>query len=287
MIHLAKGTPCHPRQGTAVSLLGGRIHFMTSQHLEWAPAPDQPVLKAGDIHVWRVLLHTASAQAQKVRWMLAGDEINRAQGFYFSRDRDRFVTVRGFLRVLLGTYLQIPPERIKFHYGVRGKPTLASNQINTVLNFNVSHSHELALLAFTYNKAIGIDLEFIRPEIVREQVAERFFSTQETATLRALPDSLQPIAFFNCWTRKEAFIKATGEGLSRPLNQFSMSLTPGEPARLLDIQGQPEEPSNWLIQELDAGSDYRAALAVKKPVKQIHCWEYPKYIDSISRESKK
>ena len=249
--------------------------FMTDAPLGWALPPHQPMLEVGDVHVWRVSLHTASAQAQKLYWLLGDDEVNRAQRFYFSRDRDSFVVVRGFLRVFLGTYLQISPQEIKFQYSARGKPLLVSNQTNAALNFNLSHSHELALLTFTYNQAIGIDLEYIRPEIVREQIAERFFSVQETATLRELPESLQPAAFYDCWTRKEAFVKATGEGLSRPLDQFSMSLTPGEPARLLHVQGEPQEPSTWLIQDLDAGSGYRAALAVKKPVSHLHYWETP------------
>jgi 4'-phosphopantetheinyl transferase len=250
-------------------------HFITSGLPEWALPPSQPVLDAGDVHVWRVSLHAPSAQAQKLHWLLTDDEMSRAQRFYFSRDRDNFVVVRGLLRVLLGAYLQIPPQAIRFQYSARGKPALVSNQTDPALNFNLSHSHKLALLAFTYNRAIGIDLEYIRPEIAREQIAERYFSAQETETLRALPDNLQPMAFFNCWTRKEAFIKATGEGLARPLDQFSMSLTPGEPARLLHIQGEPQEPSTWLVQELDAGLDYRAVLAVKKPVRQLYCWKNP------------
>jgi 4'-phosphopantetheinyl transferase len=255
----------------------GKNHIMTGHLSTWAIPPNQLVLESCEVHIWRVSLQNASTQAQKLQGLLADDEINRAQNFHFSYDRDRFVAVRGLLRILLTFYIQIPPEQIKFCYSSRGKPTLASNQNSTILNFNISHSRELALLAFTYNETIGIDVEYIRPEIVREQIAERFFSVQEAATLRALPDNLQPMAFFNCWTRKEAFIKATGEGLSRPLDQFSVSLAPGEPAKLLDIQGEPQELSNWHVQELDVGPDYGAALVVKKPVKQIHCWEYPTY----------
>lgn len=250
-------------------------HFITSDPPGWALPPPQPVLEVGDVHIWRIFLHAASTQVQRLYGLLANDELERAQRFYFSRDRDHFIVVRGLLRVLLGAYLKISPQTIKFQYSARGKPTLDSNQTDPALNFNLSHSRELALLAFTYNQAIGIDLEYVRPEIVREQIAERYFSAQETETLRALPENLQPTAFFDCWTRKEAFLKATGEGLSRPLDQFSMSLTPGEPARLLHIQGEPQEPSTWLIQELDAGPGYRAALAVKKPVRRLYCWENP------------
>lgn len=248
---------------------------MIDDSFGWVLPSRQPVLEAGDVHVWRVSLHTASAPAQKLHRLLADDEVNRAQRFYFSRDRDNFVVVRGLLRVLLGAYLQIPPQAIKFQYGAGGKPLLASDQTHVALDFNLSHSRELALLAFTYNQAIGIDLEYVQPEIVWEQIAERFFSPQEIASLRALPDNLQPAAFFNCWTRKEAFIKATGEGLSRPLDQFSMSLVPDEAARLLTIQGKPDELSKWFVQDLQPRPGYAAAIVVRNPVKQVYRWEYP------------
>jgi 4'-phosphopantetheinyl transferase len=246
---------------------------MNIEHLSWESPPLQPVLKAGDIHIWRISLHTASTQAQRLYWQLSNDELSRAQHFHFRQDRDNFVVVRSMLRILLGAYLQIVPQEIKFQYSVLGKPTLHMNQIDATLNFNLSHSRELALLAFTYNEAVGIDLEYIRPEIVGEQIAEQFFSVQETATLRGLPNNLQSAAFFNCWTRKEAFIKATGDGLSRPLDQFSVSLAPGEPARLLNIYGKPQEPSNWHIEDLDVGPSYKAALAVKRPIGRLYCWE--------------
>jgi 4'-phosphopantetheinyl transferase len=247
---------------------------MTSLSPPWALPPDRPTLEAGDIHVWRLSLHNAASRADGLSQLLAGDEISRAQSFHFPRDHDRFVVVRAVLRILLGMYLRISPLEIAFQYGARGKPALASNHSKNILHFNVAHSHELALLAFRQEGEVGVDLEHIRPEVVRERIAEQFFSRQEAATLRALPEDRQPAAFFNCWTRKEAFIKATGEGLSRPLDQFSVSLAPGEPAGLLDIQGDLQEPSKWLIHQLDGGGDYAAALAVQKPVRQIYCWEY-------------
>jgi 4'-phosphopantetheinyl transferase len=177
--------------------------------------------------------------------------------------------------MLLSAYMQMPPEQIRFQYSLRGRPSLALDQNDIRLDLNVSHSHEMALLAFSLGPAVGIDVEYMHPEIDHKQIAERFFSAQEIASLRNLPNSLQPIAFFSCWTRKEAFIKATGEGLSRPLDQFSMSLVPGEPAKLLAIQGQPDEVSKWFIQDLKVEPGYAAALAVQNPASQIHCWEYP------------
>jgi 4'-phosphopantetheinyl transferase len=242
----------------------------------WGVPPDRLTLGAGEVHIWRLSLHAASYHAQTLNVLLGPDETSRARSFHFLRDCDRYITVRATLRVLLGSYLGIAPQEIRFQYSARGKPALAPalNRAHPALNFNVSHSHELALLAFAHNPAVGIDLEYIRPETAGEQIAERHFSAQETASLRALPLHMQPRAFFHCWTRKEAFVKATGDGLSRPLDQFSVSLVPGEPARLLDIRGETQEPANWLLQDLDTGPGYAAALAVQKPVNQVYCWEY-------------
>jgi 4'-phosphopantetheinyl transferase len=242
----------------------------------WDVPPDELTLALGEVHVWRIPLQTASSQAQKLDGLLAGDEAEKAGRFHFQRDRDRYVTVRGILRVLLGRYLHVPPHEITFQYSVYGKPALApSNQTNPLLNFNVSHSHELALLAFTHNPDVGVDLEYFKPQVVGEKLAEQYFSAQESAALRALPLHLQMQGFFNCWTRKEAFIKAIGEGLSHPLDGFSVSLAPGEPARLLEIRGESQGPANWLIHELDVGPGYAAALAVQKPIKRVYCWEFP------------
>jgi len=252
-----------------------KVYCMMTHSNDWDSPSRQPKLESNDIHVWRVSLHAASIRVKKLFEMLANDEIDRASRFYFQRDRDCFVIVRGVLRILLSTYIQTPPEQIRFQYSARGKPSLALGQNDAKLDFNVSHSHELALLAFTRGRAVGIDLEYVRPDIVHEQVAERVFSAQEIASLRALSYGLQPAAFFNCWTRKEAFIKATGEGLSRPLDQFSVSLVPGEAARLLAIHGQLEELSKWFIQDLEPRPGYAAALVAQNPVKQIRCWEYP------------
>ncbi len=241
----------------------------------WVSPPRQPELESNDVHVWRVSLRVALIHVKDLFRLLAPEEIDRALRFHFQRDHDHFVIVRGVLRILLGAYIQIPPEQSRFQYSARGRPSLALDQADAMLDFNVSHSHELALLTFSRGRAVGIDLEYVRQDIAHEQIAEHFFSAQEVASLQALSDNLRATAFFNCWTRKEAFIKATGEGLSRPLDQFSMSLAPGEAARLLAIQGQPEELSKWFIQDLEPGPGYAAALVAQNPVEHIHHWEYP------------
>ncbi len=258
----------------ATSVIAVIDYYMMTHSNAWDSPPRQPVLESNDIHIWRVSLDSASIRVKDLFGLLANDEANRALRFHFQRDVNRFIIVRGVLRLLMSTYIQIPPEQIKFQYGARGRPFLTSDQNDSSLDFNVSHSHGLALLAFTSGRTVGIDLEYVRPDIAHEQVAEYFFSQQEIASLRSLSQNLQSAAFFNCWTRKEAFIKATGEGLSRPLNQFSMSLIPGDTARLLAIQGQPEELFKWFVQGLDPGPGYTAAVVAQNPVTQLRYWEY-------------
>ena len=172
------------------------------------------------------------------------------------------------------------PQYLRFTYGPRGKPALATDMGAVSLRFNVSHSHGLALYAMTRGRELGVDVERIRPEIVQEQVAERFFSPREVTTLRALPVPLQATAFFACWTRKEAYIKATGEGLALPLDQFDVSLAPGEPAALLRTAWDPQEAPRWTMQDLDPAPGYRAAVAVAGHDWRLTCWDGPgAYLD--------
>ena len=165
--------------------------------------------------------------------------------------------------MILGRYLGVHPRKLHFFYGANGKPELATVAGDETLRFNLSHSDGLALLAVTRGRQIGVDLERIRKDLAGEQIAARFFSPRETAELHAVPGNAKPAAFFNCWARKEAFIKATGEGLSCPLDLFDVSLVPGEPAALLSVRGDSQEASRWALRELMAGSGYAAALAVE------------------------
>lgn len=173
--------------------------------------------------------------------VLSADERERAARFHFLKDREHFIAARGLLRLLLSRYLDLPPQQLSFSYSPYGKPALAGERDCTSLRFNVSHSHGVALYAFTLEREVGVDVEYIRQDVVGESIAEHFFSAQEVTSLRALPAGVQPQAFFNCWTRKEAFIKARGEGLSFPLDQFDVSLVPGEATALISTRNDPQE----------------------------------------------
>ncbi len=211
-----------------------------------------------EVHVWRVDLDGVPEGA--VASSLSADERERAGRFRFERDRRRFVVARGVLRRLLGRYLDREPARVRFGYGPRGKPFVAAGG---GLRFNLSHSAGLALLAFGWRREVGVDVERVRPVPEAEDIARRYFSRWEEAELRRLPAGERQAAFFRCWTRKEAFVKATGDGLSRPLDGFDVTLAPGEPARLLRLAGEPAAGHRFWIEDVSPGRGFAAALAVE------------------------
>jgi 4'-phosphopantetheinyl transferase len=201
-------------------------------------------------------------------------ELRRAKRYRFERDRRRFIAARGLLREVLSRYVGVEPGQLCFCYGPQGKPQLVEERGADALRFNVSHAHELALLAVTRGREIGVDLEYVRPDLADIGIVERFFSPRETAALRLLPAAEQSEAFFNCWTRKEAYVKARGGGLSVPLDQFDVSLGPDEPAALLRTRGDAQEASRWSLRRLEPGPGYVGALAVEGHGWSLNCWQW-------------
>jgi 4'-phosphopantetheinyl transferase len=243
--------------------------------VSWCAPPSSLVLDSNAVHVWRADLNESPAQIDHFLNTLAPDERTRAERFYFQRDRGHFIVARGVLRATLGKYLHRAPESLIFCYSSHGKPALAPESGGDAIRFNLSHSHDIALYAFTRTYEIGIDVEWIRREIEAEQIAERFFSPQEVAALHALPKEQRCYAFFLCWTRKEAYIKARGEGLSLPLDQFDVSLTPEQPAALLATRPDPNEARKWSLRELTPGPGYVAALATERDDWSLLNWQWP------------
>ena len=177
----------------------------------------------------------------------------------------------GALRRILAGYLGAAAETLQFRYGAQGKPALEGS---FDLDFNLAHSHGLALIGVSRGRRLGVDLEWIRPDVADEGIAERFFAPGEVQKLVALRREDRDLAFFRCWTRKEAYIKARGEGLSIPLSSFCVSLSPEETPKLVSVEGQPSEVSRWTLHELDPGSGFAAALAVEGPVSRLHLWNW-------------
>lgn len=227
-----------------------------------------------EIHVWRAALTLKASQVHALAQILSPDEQARADRFQFQKDKVQYIATRGLLRVILGRYLDIEASQLLFCYNAYGKPALSNPPNDQRLRFNLSHSHGLSLYAVTRGREVGVDVERIEPDLVRTKVAEQFFSREEVKALRRLPRSLQPIGFFNCWTRKEAYIKARGEGLSLPLDQFDVSLVPGQPAALLYTHGDLEEASRWSLHDLAPGLGYAAAVAAEGHDWKIKCWQW-------------
>lgn len=245
------------------------------------PVPFRSEGSGDEVDVWRVFLSNPRPSLVVLHDLLADDERRRARRFRFDRDRDRYVVARGSLRLILGRYLDADPRTLVFDYESNGKPLLGG-RFRGRLDFNLSHSHEVALCAVASGRRIGVDVELIRPQIDAEGIAERFFSAHEVAALRSTPEELRTRAFFDGWTRKEAFIKATGSGLTVPLDGFDVSLSPGAPARLLAVAGDPREASGWRLASIDAGSPYAAALAVEGSELEVVGQEWPPWPDRRS-----
>lgn len=248
---------------------------MVSFQSAW-PYPAQAIhLPHNEVHVWAASLNRPAAQLERLWSILASAEQKRADRFYFERDRNHYVAARGLLRTLLGLYLQLAPQAVAFTYGEHGKPALAPSLARGDVRFNISHAQGVALCSFTRGREIGVDVEQIRPLDDASQIAERFFSAHEVQVFTAVPPAQKPEAFFNCWTRKEAFIKAIGEGLSCPLDSFDVALAPGEPARLLQIKGSPEMAARWQLHTLTPAAGYVGAVIAEGREWTLRRWQWP------------
>lgn len=248
---------------------------MTNSQQRWQFPPSDLALGDNEVHVWQASLEAPASELENLRKILSEDEQKRADRFRFPKDRHHFIISHAVLRILLGRYLKLPAETIRFEYNKYGKPSLARTVGDDSLKFNLSHSGKLALYAFVRHREVGIDVEWSHRRIDQaEQIAKRFFSAAENEVFRALPEYLKREAFFNCWTRKEAYIKARGRGLSLPLDQFDVTLRPGEPAKLLATRDDPSQASCWTMQAIDPGADYIAALLVEGDGWQMKCWRW-------------
>jgi 4'-phosphopantetheinyl transferase len=225
-----------------------------------AGAPDGD-LAPGTIHVWLAHLEDAQRGPLVSSSVMSEDEQARARRFVFDRDRRRFSAARVLLRTVLASYVGADPADLRFDTNGQGKPSLAGGRPAPA--FNLSHSQDVAVIAVSRAGEVGIDIEAIRPMEDAEAIAGRFFAPAEADRLRAVHPELRDEAFFACWTRKEAFVKAIGEGLSHPLDSFEVTLAPGGPARLLRVGGHPPDPASWTLAALPAVPGYAGALVVR------------------------
>ena len=240
----------------------------------WAEPAGYPALDADTVHVWRIALAVPDVEQAERAAALAPDERARAASYHFERDRRRWTAARSAVRILLAGYAGVPAASLAFCVGPHGKPALDGPAACARLDFNVSHSGDLALCAVTHARAVGVDVEAIRPGFVTGEVARRFFAPAEVAALEALPPGERVEAFFACWARKEAYIKARGTGIALGLDRFEVSLAPGRPAALLATQDEPAAAARWRLVALAPGEGYAGALATDGPAR-LACWQWP------------
>ncbi|HTK07741.1 MAG TPA: 4'-phosphopantetheinyl transferase superfamily protein [Ktedonobacteraceae bacterium] len=248
---------------------------MVTQYTRWGDPEGTFSLTERDVHVWRIPLETSPASLEGFLLLLDAAEKEKARRFRFERDRRRYIVAHGVLRMLLGAYLQMEASALRFVTNAYGKPALAPAQHAPHLSFNLSHSHELALLAVTWQRELGVDVEYKRNDIEYDELARHSFSPYEQEQLRTLPAALKEDGFFSCWTRKEAYIKARGMGLSLALNLFDVSLHPAEQAQFLASREDPREVERWSLLNLEPGSGYAGALMVEGNGWDLHLWQWP------------
>jgi 4'-phosphopantetheinyl transferase len=239
----------------------------------WNVPPGDYALLRNEVHIWRALLDQPQGSLNLFHEALSAEERAQAERFHFEADRRRAIIGRGLARLLLGYYLGIPAQQIEFKYNAFGKPALADSRLP--FQFNVSHSGDVILVATAIDRVLGVDVERIKPDMATAEIAARFFSPHECRTLLALPSETRREAFFACWTRKEAYLKARGDGLSLALDSFDVAFAPADAPRLLATRHDPAEVSRYTLCALDAGPGYAAALAVEGSNWRLTCWEWP------------
>lgn len=217
-------------------------------------------LPFNEVHLWLVTISSMKAKIETLWCLLSDDEVDRAKRFHFENDRKRFVVARGMLRTLLSHYCWCGPDEHRFRYSQYGKPYLVDNDRP---RFSVSYSNDKILYGFTQSREIGVDIEHIKPFENACEIVEKFFSDDEKIQFRGLPNHMKNRAFYNCWTRKESYVKALGKGLSLPLDEFSVSLIPNEPACLLQTKHNILEKNRWTLKELEVGEKYVAAVTAE------------------------
>jgi 4'-phosphopantetheinyl transferase len=226
----------------------------------WDNPGETNVIQFGDVHIWRMRLDQSMSQLLRLEQILSTDERKRADQFHFERHRRRFLVGRWFLRSVLGRYVNSEPSQLRFFYSDRGKPFLKAPHNHSV-GFNLSHSHEMALCAVTLNQAVGIDVEYIRPIPEGEQLAQRLFTSQEYKIIRSVSPERRQRMFFNLWTVKESYLKATGEGLAG-LDTVEIRLSPDLRKITLEIDGE-RQPSQWSVYPFTPEYEYTAALVAE------------------------
>ena len=231
------------------------------------------MLPENQVQLWRLDLRALAASEERWLALLSADEQARAARFIPKRARQQFVATRGILRTVLAAYLATDPRKLTFQNSTRNKPSLGPPHQESGICFNVAHSGEVALVAFARRREVGVDVEQIRRDVEVNAIARRFFSPHEQKDLAAVAPDDKVEAFFRCWTRKEAYVKAEGEGLLLPLHQFDVSIAAGSHDALLATRPDQSNAARWTLREVSGGPGYAAALCVAGRDFQVRSWE--------------
>jgi 4'-phosphopantetheinyl transferase len=236
-----------------------------------------------EIHVWHVSLNQPSFQIEKMSDILSEEEWKRITEYRFNQFRIRYILCRGFLRTILGRYVGINPKVIHFEYGDYGKPVIRGVGGEHRVQFNLAHSGDLAVYAITAKSRIGVDVEYVETFPEMASVATNIFSLREQKAWMALPEEMKKFAFYNGWTRKEAYLKGIGIGLQTELNQIEVSIIPGEPAKLIQQTDEPDEAHSWSLADIVIDKNYVAAVAYDCGFKriQVRHWDDSSSVKSL------
>jgi 4'-phosphopantetheinyl transferase len=245
---------------------------MIEANINWPHPPPGWSLANHEVHVWASSLAADAEAIATYTSALSSDEIERVARFRFELHRNRFITGRGWLRTVLARYLDRQPGELRFEYNENGKPSLHGSEL--AFHFNLAHCGDLAVLAITRAAEVGVDVERVRPLKDADDIADRFFSPTESDGLKALTAAEKPAAFFNLWTRKEAWLKATGEGLSDSLNQVEVSFLPRDKAQLVRLFGKTAQIDQWTLRELAPVAEFTGAVVVQAPNLAVRCWRW-------------
>jgi 4'-phosphopantetheinyl transferase len=239
--------------------------------LSWRSGSGPDSLSTSEVHLWLVSLEQTHERIQAFREVLSAGERLKGKRLHFERDRDAFCICRGYLRTLLGRYGGLAPERVRLTRGTYGKPALDPRIHPKDIEFNVSHSGRWALIALAKGRRLGVDIQKIDAAVDRDLIAQRFFSTQENESIRAFPEEMRTAAFYACWTRKEAAVKALGGSITRLSDEIIVSTAPRGPLQILQMPSSGPD-DGWHLQDLPVGDGYAAALCYERPLADVFLW---------------
>jgi 4'-phosphopantetheinyl transferase len=246
---------------------------MNGEDCFWGLVPESWRLSNGDVNIFCAALNQPTSSMKEFERTLDSGEISRSERFLLEADRSRFVVSRGILRRLLGLLSGTDPSKIRFRYSSHGKPSLDGSLSEKGIRFNMSHSNHLALYAFSIDREVGVDLEYIRPFEALKEFVDRFFSEKEKIFLKNLPLNDRTESFFKLWTRREALLKALGQGLTMA-ELFDPSGGEGERPGLVGIKGNNENHPYYYVQQLKPAPNYVGAIAVEESNPRVNCWRW-------------